>query len=209
MGLQNGRKEIPVNQSILCDRCGHFGHYRAWMSYNALTLFFIPVLKWGKRYYIESSCCHTIYELNREIGTRLAHGEKVEITSSDLTALNNQKMLEQMTEIKKVCDAAGVKLVCFSVPTTPYAESVWDLNNIHTQLATYFKSEGIEWFDGYFMKQSVFPRTTMDYRDLEGHITGSAGSRFTAVVAEILQKKAAGTYVKSDYFEAMPGVDTQ
>ena len=121
----------------------------------------------------------------------------------------SQKMLEQMTEIKKVCDAAGVKLVCFSVPTTPYAESVWDLNNIHTQLATYFKSEGIEWFDGYFMKQSVFPRTTMDYRDLEGHITGSAGSRFTAVVAEILQKKAAGTYVKSDYFEAMPGVDTQ
>lgn len=90
MGFQNSRKEIPVNQSILCDRCGHFGHYHAWMSYNALTLFFIPVLKWGKRYYIESSCCHTIYELNREIGTRLAHGEKVEITSSDLTALNNQ-----------------------------------------------------------------------------------------------------------------------
>ena len=121
----------------------------------------------------------------------------------------SRKMLEQMTEIKKVCDAHGVKLVCFSVPATPYAESVWDLNNIHTQLASYFKSEGIEWFDGYFMKQSVFPRQTMDYRDLEGHITGSAGSRFTAVVAEILKAKDAGTYVESDYFEAMPGVDTQ
>ena len=121
----------------------------------------------------------------------------------------SQKLFDQVTEIKKVCDAHGVKMVCFTVPPSPYAESVWDLSNIHTQLAAYFNSVGLEWYDGYYMKQSVFPRTTRDYRDLEGHITGSAGSRFTKVVAEILQKKADGTYVESDYFETMPGVDTQ
>ncbi|MGI5990265.1 MAG: hypothetical protein ACOX78_08435 [Lachnospiraceae bacterium] len=120
-----------------------------------------------------------------------------------------QVQLEKMAEIKNLCDAHGVRLVCFSVPTTPYAESVWDLDNIHTQLASYFDSVGIEWYDGYYLKQSVFPRTNTDFRDLEGHITGSAGSRYTQVVAEIIQKVADGTYVESDYFETMPGVDTQ
>ena len=49
------------------------------MISTVLSLFFIPTFKWNRRYYVQTTCCGTTYELNPEIGMQIARGENVEI----------------------------------------------------------------------------------------------------------------------------------
>ncbi len=89
MGITQGRKDFDINQLMTCSLCGAYGSFRAFMTYTVLSLFFIPTLKWGKRYYVETTCCHSIYELDPEVGKRIARGEEVQIRQDDLTRVTN------------------------------------------------------------------------------------------------------------------------
>ena len=57
------------------------------MTYMCLSLFFIPVLKWGRKYYAETSCCQSLYELDPQAGRRLQRGEQTEIRPEELTLI--------------------------------------------------------------------------------------------------------------------------
>ena len=85
MGITQGRKDFEYNQTIICDRCGAYGRYQVFMTYMCLSLFFIPCFKWNKQYYVQSTCCNTVYSLDPEIGRRIARGERIEILSQNLT----------------------------------------------------------------------------------------------------------------------------
>ncbi|SKC03020.1 hypothetical protein SAMN06296386_11484 [Lachnospiraceae bacterium] len=84
MGMSSGRKVFNFNQLTTCAVCGQYGRYNVFMTYKVFTIFFIPTIKWNKRYYVQTSCCGTIYELDREIGKMIAKGETVEILPSNL-----------------------------------------------------------------------------------------------------------------------------
>lgn len=85
IGVNQERKELGSFGHAGCASCGSLGRYQVYMIYTCLSLFFIPILKWGRRYYVETSCCHSLYELNPEVGNRLRRGENVEIQAADLT----------------------------------------------------------------------------------------------------------------------------
>lgn len=85
MGIMPGRKDFSNHQMTICDHCGSYGRYQGFMTYLCLSLFFIPVLKWKKQYYVQMSCCNTLYALDPEIGKRIAKGEEVEILPKHLT----------------------------------------------------------------------------------------------------------------------------
>lgn len=87
MGINNGRKDLDFNQTIVCKLCGRFGRYQVFMTYTVLSLFFIPVIKWNRRYYVQTSCCNTLYELEPEVGRAIAHGQEVEIQPEYLTRI--------------------------------------------------------------------------------------------------------------------------
>ncbi len=89
MGITQGRKDFEINQLMTCSICGAYGSFRVFMTYTVLSLFFIPTFKWGKRYYVETTCCHTLYELDPEAGKHIAKGESVEIKQEDLTRVMN------------------------------------------------------------------------------------------------------------------------
>ena len=78
MGITQGRKEFDINQLMTCSLCGAYGSFRVFMTYTVLSLFFIPTLKWGKRYYVDP-----------EVGKRIARGEEVQIRQDDLTRVTN------------------------------------------------------------------------------------------------------------------------
>ncbi len=88
MGITDGRKDLDFTQIVICDNCGKYGRYQVFMLYTVLSLFFIPTFKWNKRYYVQMSCCGTVYELNPEIGRRIAAGEDLQIRSQDMTKVN-------------------------------------------------------------------------------------------------------------------------
>ncbi len=85
MGITEGRKDFEFNQLITCAICGQYGRFNVFMTYTVLSLFFIPTIRWNRHYYVQSSCCNTIYELDPEIGKMIAKGEKTEILPQHLT----------------------------------------------------------------------------------------------------------------------------
>lgn len=87
MGITEGRKEFEHNQVIICDRCGAYGRYVVFMTYTVLSLFFIPCFKWNRRYFVRTTCCNTVYQLDREIGRRIERGEDVEIRREHLQGM--------------------------------------------------------------------------------------------------------------------------
>ncbi len=90
MGINQGMKELAYNTPLfICGRCGRYGRYQVYMTYTYLSLFFIPIFKWGKRYYAKTSCCGTVYELPQETGRRLARGEDVTLTPEMLTMVSS------------------------------------------------------------------------------------------------------------------------
>ena len=88
MGITDGRKDLNFTQTIICNVCGRYGRYNVFMTYTVLSLFFIPCFKWNKHYYVQTSCCGTVYELDPEIGKAIARGEQVEILPEHLTRMN-------------------------------------------------------------------------------------------------------------------------
>ena len=85
MGITDGRKVFDFTQTVICNICGKYGRYQVFMTYTVLSIFFIPCFKWNKHFYVQTSCCNTLYELDPEIGKRIAKGENLEIVPDDLT----------------------------------------------------------------------------------------------------------------------------
>ena len=81
---------FDFNQVITCDECGRYGRYQVYMTYMVLSLFFIPCFKWNRHYYVQTTCCNALYELDPEIGRRIARGEDVEILPQHLQRVNPQ-----------------------------------------------------------------------------------------------------------------------
>ena len=103
IGLTQGRKDLSGDQLVICTQCGQYGRYQVFMTFTQLLLFFIPCFRWGRKYYVQMSCCGTVYELNPEIGARIARGEKVEIGTADLQIVSSGRRARMVRR----CPACG------------------------------------------------------------------------------------------------------
>ena len=84
-GISQGQKVLDYVKTVICDRCGRYGRYQVYMTYMYFSFFFIPLFKWNRRFYVKTSCCGALYELDPQVGKILLHGGQVDITQSDLT----------------------------------------------------------------------------------------------------------------------------
>jgi len=90
-GVASGEKKLKFNQNIICPNCGKYGRYEVIMGYTYLSLFFIPTLKWNKKYYAASSCCGSLYIVNNEIGRGIERGEHVTLAEQNLQLVQNEQ----------------------------------------------------------------------------------------------------------------------
>ena len=78
IGIYNRFKELKYNgEMTVCSSCGRYCSYKILVEYTCLSLFFIPVAKWGKRYYAVSTCCGKKKDLTKEQGKKVEKGEKI------------------------------------------------------------------------------------------------------------------------------------
>ena len=57
-GITQGTKELVYNAAaMICGRCGGYGRYQVFMTYMCLSFFFIPIFKWGRKYYVLVKRC--------------------------------------------------------------------------------------------------------------------------------------------------------
>ena len=83
-GVSPKKDKLDFNQKMICPSCGRYGRYEAFAEYTCFSLFFIPILKWNKKYYVKSSCCGSIYLISNSIGDKISRGENVNLTDKDL-----------------------------------------------------------------------------------------------------------------------------
>ena len=107
MGITDGRKNLNFTQTVICNICGKYGRYQVFMTYTVLSLFFIPCFKWNRHYYVQTTCCHTLYELDPEIGRAIARGEQPEIMPRHLTLVRQQSQGEFGIYGHKRCENCG------------------------------------------------------------------------------------------------------
>ena len=82
------KKIIPYNLSGICKNCANICSYEIIMTANCLSIFFIPLFKWGKQYFVRTSCCGALYSLDKSVGDSIARGENTAITDESLTLID-------------------------------------------------------------------------------------------------------------------------
>lgn len=102
MGINSKQKQFNYDKVFICERCGQYGRYEVFMTYMCFSLFFIPIIKWNKQYYVRTTCCRTLYALDSEIGKAIARGNDVEIKPEHLLKVQGQSY-----ETQKRCSRCG------------------------------------------------------------------------------------------------------
>lgn len=90
-GVGTKEKEIKDVQNIVCKKCGSMSTYKLSKLYNYFHIFFIPVFKWGDKYYLRSRCCNSVFELNKEVGNSIENGEYKGINDEDMIELYSER----------------------------------------------------------------------------------------------------------------------
>ncbi|HWT27145.1 MAG TPA: zinc ribbon domain-containing protein [Mobilitalea sp.] len=107
-GISSGEKKFNFAQTIICSRCGQFGRLEMFMTFTYISLFFIPVFRWNRQYFVKSSCCNTVYSIDPELGKRLSRGEEVELTEQDLHMVRSG--YRQETSDNNYCPHCGYRI---------------------------------------------------------------------------------------------------
>jgi hypothetical protein len=102
MGVSQKEQKLNFDQLIICKCCGKYGHIEVFVTYSYFMLFFIPIIKWNRNYYVRMNCCGTTCELDPELGRAI---EKGDVTSLDIGMLNFE---ETESELKH-CSYCGFK----------------------------------------------------------------------------------------------------
>ncbi|MBU5425600.1 zinc ribbon domain-containing protein [Tissierella pigra] len=87
-GISTKEKNIDFAQTIVCTSCGSYGRLEVFMTYTFFSLFFIPIIKWNKKYYVRSVCCGSLYTIDNDLGKAIERGQKSKIEESELKPLN-------------------------------------------------------------------------------------------------------------------------
>lgn len=103
MGIDSKHKMLPYNSNVfICNRCGQYGRYEVFITYMCFSLFFIPIIKWNKRYIVRTTCCQTQYELDPAIGQAIERGHDVEIIQEHLQLIGGYSQ-----QVYRRCEQCG------------------------------------------------------------------------------------------------------
>ena len=83
-GASSKQERLDFRQSVLCPQCGRYGSLEVYMEYMCFSVFFIPVAKWNKKFFVRSTCCGSLYSISDELGSRILRGENVVLSEQDL-----------------------------------------------------------------------------------------------------------------------------
>jgi hypothetical protein len=74
-GVNTKAKDIGNVPNSICPSCGAYANMYVSVLFEALSLFFVPVFKWNRRYLVTLPCCGAVYELDQEEGRAFERGE--------------------------------------------------------------------------------------------------------------------------------------
>jgi len=91
-GVQNKTEKIHTKTAVICPVCEAYGRYEIVKSYAYFHIFFIPVWRWNKRYFIQTHCCSRICELSQGLGEQIEAGESIEIEKEHILCSDSPRI---------------------------------------------------------------------------------------------------------------------
>ena len=85
MGIQDEERPLDFDQLVCCPVCGRYGRLRIVRRCTVLSLFFLPVFRWGRRYEARMGCCGASAVLPAELGRDVERGRATELDPSRLS----------------------------------------------------------------------------------------------------------------------------
>ena len=80
IGITSGSATVGSRRCGRFPCCGVYGSYAVvTCAYQQFTLFFIPLFRFGRRYFVSCPHCGTVFELERDEGRRVARDAGAEI----------------------------------------------------------------------------------------------------------------------------------
>jgi len=84
-GFTNGVSNIGLRKCSFFSCCGNSGVTTGvTCTFQQFTLFFIPIFRFSKRYFITCPNCGTVYELTKDEGRRIVRDVTAEINPDNL-----------------------------------------------------------------------------------------------------------------------------
>lgn len=98
--------EIYTDENVrVCKACGKYGRYSLLMKYRRFSLFFIPIFKFHREYFVKSSCCDTYFTIDEEVAYDIASGRKTFINDEDIDILDYKNGASE--DYIKTCGSCG------------------------------------------------------------------------------------------------------
>ena len=86
LAVTSGTRELGRRRCRYLSCCGTYGaEVSVTCVYQQFILFFIPVFRFGKRYFATCAGCGAVFEMNREEGRRVERNPSAEIDPSAMT----------------------------------------------------------------------------------------------------------------------------
>lgn len=77
-GIQDRQKVVREIANLVCENCGRYSRGKLIYEYTYFHLFFIPLFRWNKRYFLQMQCCGAIYHMDAEYGKQLENGAELD-----------------------------------------------------------------------------------------------------------------------------------
>ncbi|MEI6101354.1 MAG: zinc-ribbon domain-containing protein [Eubacteriales bacterium] len=65
-GIEDKAKELKSIRNIVCPACGRYAAVQILFTYTFFHIFFIPIIKWNKAYFVRMSCCGAVYSCTKD-----------------------------------------------------------------------------------------------------------------------------------------------
>ncbi len=82
IGVNDGQNALYYEKLVYFTHLGRAVNVTVFVTFTQLLLFFIPTVKWNKRYYVQLPNGE-VFELNAEVGRAVERGRDVDITEKD------------------------------------------------------------------------------------------------------------------------------
>ncbi|HOK48776.1 MAG TPA: zinc ribbon domain-containing protein [Sedimentibacter sp.] len=119
-GINRKREQLDYYEPIMCSACTKYGRFEAYVEYSVLSLFFIPIFRFGKKYYARTTCCNSLYLItNKEKGLMMERGQGHNVFLKDEDLMLIQKgfsgrtcpnCYNQVSQEHNYCPNCGTKL---------------------------------------------------------------------------------------------------
>lgn len=83
-GINSRQEDLGSISGSSCKVCGSGDTYQAFVTYQVLSIFFLPIIKWDRKYYLREKSCGSIFEIDEELGRDIEAGRNINISDSDL-----------------------------------------------------------------------------------------------------------------------------